>query len=219
MQRTSHIQRCFGSIVYELHEAKTTLSIFVTVTLREVLYWKGKRRSLFLVHWREYNTEPFFSYLTIIQQPIVQRPKGKREQERETHQNSYKYCLFSSKPLTRLKSSQFSLFPNTPTLRFHTEGRAIFFSMKLEMTVKQRNGDLIDEETAVPRLLTTVPLCLVGDDVASEEPLNPPINFAMVEEGIYRSGFPKAANFRFLKTLKLRSIMFVFYSIQPLILC
>ena len=87
------------------------------------------------------------------------------------------------------------------------------------MTVKQRNGDLIDEETAVPRLLTTAPLCLVGDDVASEESLNPPINFAMVEEGIYRSGFPKATNFRFLKTLKLRSIMFVFYSIQPLILC
>lgn len=48
MQRMSHIQRCFGSIVYELHEAKTTLSIFVTVSLREGLYWKGKRRSLFL---------------------------------------------------------------------------------------------------------------------------------------------------------------------------
>jgi Tyrosine phosphatase family len=84
--------------------------------------------------------------------------------------------------------------------------------MKLEMTVKQRNGELIDEETAVPRLLTPVPLCLVGDDVASEEALNPPTNFAMVEEGIYRSGFPEEANFSFLRTLKLRSIMFVLFN-------
>ncbi|KAJ3700293.1 hypothetical protein LUZ61_003998 [Rhynchospora tenuis] len=82
--------------------------------------------------------------------------------------------------------------------------------MKLEMTVKQRNGDSIDEETGVPRLLPAAPpLCLVGDDVASEEPLHPPVNFAMVEDGIYRSGFPEASNFRFLKTLKLHSIIYL----------
>jgi Tyrosine phosphatase family len=80
------------------------------------------------------------------------------------------------------------------------------------MTVKQRNGELIAEETAVPRLLSPGPLCLVGDDVASQEALNPPINFAMVEEGIYRSGFPEEANFSFLKTFKLRSIMFVLFN-------
>ncbi|KAJ1699800.1 hypothetical protein LUZ63_008312 [Rhynchospora breviuscula] len=82
--------------------------------------------------------------------------------------------------------------------------------MKLEMTVKQRNGDSIDEETGVPRLLPAAPpLCLVGDDVASEEPLHPPVNFAMVEDGIYRSGFPEPSNFRFLETLKLRSIIYL----------
>lgn len=127
--------------------------------------------------------------------------------------------------LTGLKSSQFSIFLKTHahslsrTQRKRKELSLLLSSMKLEMTVKQRNGELIDDdERAVPRLLTAAPLCIVGDDVAaSEEPLNPPINFAMVEEGIYRSGFPEEANFGFLKTLKLRSIMSVFYSIQPLL--
>lgn len=35
----------------------------------------------------------------------------------------------------------------------------------------------------------------------------PPWNFSMVEEGIYRSGFPNSSNFGFLRTLNLRSIM------------
>lgn len=37
----------------------------------------------------------------------------------------------------------------------------------------------------------------------------PPLNFAMVEKGVYRSGFPNHANFPFLKTLKLRSIIYL----------
>ncbi|KAL0363190.1 UNVERIFIED_CONTAM: Tyrosine-protein phosphatase DSP1 [Sesamum calycinum] len=37
----------------------------------------------------------------------------------------------------------------------------------------------------------------------------PPLNFSMVDYGIFRSGFPDTANFPFLKTLGLRSIMFV----------
>lgn len=37
--------------------------------------------------------------------------------------------------------------------------------------------------------------------------LIPPANFAMVERGIFRSGFPTEANFGFLETLNLRSIM------------
>ena len=35
----------------------------------------------------------------------------------------------------------------------------------------------------------------------------PPLNFAMVDNGIFRSGFPEDANFRFLQSLGLRSIM------------
>lgn len=40
-----------------------------------------------------------------------------------------------------------------------------------------------------------------------EATLVPPLNFAMVDDGIFRSGFPAAANFRFLKSLNLRSIV------------
>ncbi|XP_061342604.1 tyrosine-protein phosphatase DSP3-like [Gastrolobium bilobum] len=36
-----------------------------------------------------------------------------------------------------------------------------------------------------------------------------PCNFSMVEEGIYRSSFPQPSNFAFLKTLNLRSIIYL----------
>ncbi|KAJ3695940.1 hypothetical protein LUZ60_001317 [Juncus effusus] len=82
--------------------------------------------------------------------------------------------------------------------------------MKLEtMVIKQRN----EEEksvSAVPRLLGPIPLSIgAADDVAGKEPLVPPLNFAMVEEGIFRSGFPEPANFSLLKTLQLRSIIYL----------
>ncbi|KAI4325074.1 hypothetical protein MLD38_030502 [Melastoma candidum] len=37
--------------------------------------------------------------------------------------------------------------------------------------------------------------------------LVPPLNFAMVETGIFRSGFPESKNFSFLQTLGLRSVI------------
>uniref|UniRef100_A0A453KHP2 Tyrosine-protein phosphatase n=1 Tax=Aegilops tauschii subsp. strangulata TaxID=200361 RepID=A0A453KHP2_AEGTS len=42
-----------------------------------------------------------------------------------------------------------------------------------------------------------------------EEPLQlvPPLNFAMVDHGVYRSGFPDASNLPFLETLRLRSVL------------
>ncbi|XP_020235935.1 tyrosine-protein phosphatase DSP1 isoform X3 [Cajanus cajan] len=42
-----------------------------------------------------------------------------------------------------------------------------------------------------------------------EDPFIPPLNFAMVDNGIFRSGFPEPANFSFLKTLRLRSIIYL----------
>lgn len=41
------------------------------------------------------------------------------------------------------------------------------------------------------------------------EPLCPPLNFAMVDWGIYRSGFPTTANLAFLESLNLRSIVYL----------
>ena len=39
------------------------------------------------------------------------------------------------------------------------------------------------------------------------EVLVPPINFALVVPGVYRSGHPNKKNFGFLKQLKLKGIM------------
>ncbi|CAA7038537.1 unnamed protein product [Microthlaspi erraticum] len=39
--------------------------------------------------------------------------------------------------------------------------------------------------------------------------LVPPSNFSMVEDGIYRSGFPQPENFSYLTTLNLRSIIYL----------
>ncbi|KAG0491344.1 hypothetical protein HPP92_004324 [Vanilla planifolia] len=40
-----------------------------------------------------------------------------------------------------------------------------------------------------------------------EELFVPPLNFAIVDNGVFRSGFPDVANFSFLQTLKLRSVL------------
>lgn len=53
-----------------------------------------------------------------------------------------------------------------------------------------------------------------GDD-DGEDLFIPPLNFAMVDNGIFRSGFPEPANFSFLQTLGLRSIMSVLTSQSP----
>lgn len=39
--------------------------------------------------------------------------------------------------------------------------------------------------------------------------LVPPLNFSMVDYGVFRSGFPDTANFAFLQTLGLRSIIYL----------
>lgn len=37
--------------------------------------------------------------------------------------------------------------------------------------------------------------------------LVPPLNFAMVDHGVYRSGFPDVSNLPFLESLRLRSVL------------
>ncbi|KAI2784195.1 tyrosine phosphatase family-domain-containing protein [Daldinia loculata] len=48
-------------------------------------------------------------------------------------------------------------------------------------------------------------------DIAVERPLlfsgAPPVNFAVVLPGLYRSGYPKAADYPFMRTLKLKTIV------------
>ncbi|KAE8664817.1 putative tyrosine-protein phosphatase [Hibiscus syriacus] len=50
---------------------------------------------------------------------------------------------------------------------------------------------------------------VVPSNAGDELKLIPPLNFAMVDNGIFRSGFPDSANFSFLQTLRLRSIVYL----------
>ncbi|KAK6918808.1 Atypical dual-specificity phosphatase Siw14-like [Dillenia turbinata] len=54
-------------------------------------------------------------------------------------------------------------------------------------------------------MIISPPFPAVGED--GEELLVPPLNFSMVDNGIFRSGFPDTSNFNFLQTLGLRSII------------
>ncbi|GAY50161.1 hypothetical protein CUMW_124610 [Citrus unshiu] len=60
-------------------------------------------------------------------------------------------------------------------------------------------------------------MCVITEgDNQSDAVLVPPPNFSMVEEGIYRSGFPQSSNFPFLQTLNLRSIIYLCPEPYPL---
>ncbi|KAM6585649.1 hypothetical protein CsatB_012651 [Cannabis sativa] len=53
---------------------------------------------------------------------------------------------------------------------------------------------------------------VTGDDInhkEEEEVFVPPLNFAMVDCGVFRSGFPGSANFSFLQSLEIRSIVYL----------
>ncbi|KAG8387055.1 hypothetical protein BUALT_Bualt03G0213500 [Buddleja alternifolia] len=85
--------------------------------------------------------------------------------------------------------------------------------MKLEQEVVVENGGAGGRVTKVTE---APPQSFGGEIYAAEdsgedddELFNPPLNFAMVENGIYRSGFPDSANFSFLQTLNLRSIIYL----------
>uniref|UniRef100_A0A2N9ER28 diphosphoinositol-polyphosphate diphosphatase n=1 Tax=Fagus sylvatica TaxID=28930 RepID=A0A2N9ER28_FAGSY len=60
-----------------------------------------------------------------------------------------------------------------------------------------------------PPVATKTPLTSDDSEKDGEELLIPPLNFAMVDNGIFRSGFPDNANFGFLKSLGLRSIIYL----------
>ncbi|KAL3509932.1 hypothetical protein ACH5RR_029333 [Cinchona calisaya] len=48
-----------------------------------------------------------------------------------------------------------------------------------------------------------------NDEEVGEELFIPPLNFAIVDNGIFRSGFPDLPNFSFLQSLSLRSIIYL----------
>jgi tyrosine-protein phosphatase SIW14 len=91
--------------------------------------------------------------------------------------------------------------------------------MKLVVAPKQGFLEAVQEEGAMGmsalelwKLEKLPKICLMPPPMppaaaCDETTLVPPLNFAMVDDGIFRSGFPKASNFRFLESLNLRSIV------------
>lgn len=85
--------------------------------------------------------------------------------------------------------------------------------MTMEEEEKQDGGEVLHttevakvdrNNVSPPAAATAAPLLEVSGE---ELNLIPPLNFAIVDNGIFRSGFPDIANFSFIKTLGLRSIM------------
>lgn len=74
--------------------------------------------------------------------------------------------------------------------------------------------DDYEETDAMPPSSCAILLCREGEAAragartgAGEELLVPPLNFAMVDHGVYRSGFPDVYNLPFLEPLRLRSVL------------
>ncbi|CAK9184084.1 unnamed protein product [Ilex paraguariensis] len=84
--------------------------------------------------------------------------------------------------------------------------------MKLEEVHQDHICRTIEVAVVEPtKVSPAVKLPPTADDSETngEELYIPPLNFAMVDNGIFRSGFPDCANFPFLQTLGLRSIIYL----------
>ncbi|KAL6633460.1 hypothetical protein ACP70R_026131 [Stipagrostis hirtigluma subsp. patula] len=87
--------------------------------------------------------------------------------------------------------------------------------MKLEIPAKQRSRQEAEQDGKTVGVVSIEPwkhpkLPLpVATDGGEAQALVPPLNFAMVDDGIFRSGLPDAANFGFLQSLSLRSIVYL----------
>ncbi|XVE78387.1 hypothetical protein DITRI_Ditri13aG0140800 [Diplodiscus trichospermus] len=64
----------------------------------------------------------------------------------------------------------------------------------------------VDHNDISPPVMSS-PVVVAAANTGDDLNLIPPLNFAMVDNGIFRSGFPDSANFSFLQTLNLRSII------------
>ncbi|KAE8730511.1 putative tyrosine-protein phosphatase [Hibiscus syriacus] len=73
---------------------------------------------------------------------------------------------------------------------------------------KQEMWRTIEVVATVEHVVDMYPAA-VGSNVVDEHNLIPPFNFAMVDNGIFRSGFPDSANFAFLQRRNLRSIIYL----------
>lgn len=89
--------------------------------------------------------------------------------------------------------------------------------MKVDNPSKHKIQQQEEEEEEAEQMCRTIEVASVVDLSSQPAPvvtgdevtLIPPLNFSMVDNGIFRSGFPDSANFSFLQTLRLRSIIYL----------
>lgn len=81
--------------------------------------------------------------------------------------------------------------------------------MKLDQQLNQQEHDTCRTIEIVQSTFNHSTMTPDNFDSNGDELYTPPLNFSMVDNGIFRSGFPDAANFSFIKTLGLRSIVYV----------
>ncbi|PKU61462.1 tyrosine-protein phosphatase DSP1-like isoform X1 [Dendrobium catenatum] len=65
-----------------------------------------------------------------------------------------------------------------------------------------------DDDEVIDKSCYSPPMIFGPAREGGEDLFVPPLNFAMVDNGVFRSGFPDVANFSFLQTLKIRSVLF-----------
>lgn len=80
------------------------------------------------------------------------------------------------------------------------------------MTIDHHSDQTTDDDSHHLHPTLPTPVVANGTDCenAGDDLFVPPLNFAVVDNGIFRSGFPDSSNFSFLQTLGLRSIMYDF---------
>ncbi|KAI3702600.1 hypothetical protein L6452_28346 [Arctium lappa] len=81
--------------------------------------------------------------------------------------------------------------------------------MKVDQEVKHEGGGDMCRAIKFVEPLSKLSTMATGKVDANGDELYPPVNFSMVDYGIYRSGFPEFANFSYLKALGLRSIVYL----------
>ncbi|PKU70274.1 putative tyrosine-protein phosphatase [Dendrobium catenatum] len=78
---------------------------------------------------------------------------------------------------------------------------------KQETSPEMEEYDDEDDDEVIDKSCYSPPMIFGPAREGGEDLFVPPLNFAMVDNGLFRSGFPDVANFSFLQTLKLRSVL------------
>ncbi|KAK8546702.1 hypothetical protein V6N12_027476 [Hibiscus sabdariffa] len=78
-----------------------------------------------------------------------------------------------------------------------------------QQQLRRTTGVVSSVDQVVDMSPPTMSPAVVPSNAVDDLNLIPPLNFAMVDNGIFRSGFPHSANFSFLQTLHLRSIVYL----------